>query len=52
MDKKELEEFKLQEDFSKQIGDYNNNVVEVVNSMGYHCVQWDVDTIDIKVKKI
>ena len=29
MDKKELEEFKLQEDFSKQIGDYNNN--EIVN---------------------
>lgn len=29
MDIKELEEFKLQEDFSKQIGDYNNN--ELVN---------------------
>ena len=27
MDKKELEEFKLQEDFSKQIGDYNNNEI-------------------------
>ena len=43
---------KKMELFRPPFGDYNNNVVEVVNSMGYHCVQWDVDTIDIKVKKI
>ena len=34
--------------FRPPFGDYNNNVVEVVNSMGYHCVQWDVDSLDWK----
>ena len=35
--------------FRPPYGDYNNNVIDVVNSLGYHCIQWDVDTIDIKV---
>ena len=35
--------------FRPPYGDYNNTVIDVVNSLGYHCIQWDVDTIDIKV---
>lgn len=27
-------------------GSYNNSVVDAVNSMGYKCIQWNVDSID------
>lgn len=27
-------------------GAYNNLSVETVNALGYHCIQWDVDSID------
>jgi peptidoglycan/xylan/chitin deacetylase (PgdA/CDA1 family) len=38
--------------FRPPYGDYNNTVLDVAKSMGYHTVQWDIDTIDIKVNKI
>ena len=38
--------------FRPPYGDYNNNLIETVNRLNYHCIQWDVDTIDIKVNKI
>lgn len=38
--------------FRAPYGDYNDNLVNTVNRLGYHCIQWDVDTIDIKVNKI
>ena len=31
--------------FRPPYGDYNNTVVEVSGELGYHCVQWDVDTL-------
>jgi peptidoglycan/xylan/chitin deacetylase (PgdA/CDA1 family) len=31
-------------------GAYNDLVVETVNSNGYHCIQWDVDSIDWKAQ--
>lgn len=34
--------------FRPPYGDYNNTVVETTNSVGYHCVQWDVDSLDWK----
>ena len=34
--------------FRPPYGDYNNTLIEVTNSMGYHCVQWDVDSLDWK----
>lgn len=34
--------------FRPPYGDYNNTLVETVNKVGCHCVQWDVDTLDIK----
>ncbi len=34
--------------FRPPYGDYNNTVIEVANENGYHCIQWDVDTFDIK----
>lgn len=34
--------------FRPPYGDYNNTLVEVTNEMGYHCVQWDVDSLDWK----
>lgn len=30
-------------------GDYNNQLIEALASVNMHCIQWDVDTIDIKV---
>lgn len=30
-------------------GDYNNNVIGTVRDLGMYTIQWDVDTIDIKV---
>ena len=29
--------------FRPPFGDYNNQVVELVNSSGYDCIQWSVD---------
>lgn len=34
--------------FRPPYGDYDNNVVETVNSLGMYCVQWDVDSLDWK----
>ena len=34
--------------FRPPYGDYNNTVVEATASMGYRCVQWDVDSLDWK----
>lgn len=34
--------------FRPPYGDYNNSVVETVNSCGMYCVQWDVDSLDWK----
>lgn len=34
--------------FRAPYGDYNNAVVECVNSNGMYCVQWDVDSLDWK----
>ena len=35
--------------FRPPYGDYNNTLVEAVNKVGCHCVQWDVDTLDTKL---
>ncbi len=29
-------------------GDYNEDALEYVRSLGYECIQWDVDSIDYK----
>lgn len=34
--------------FRPPYGDYNNRLIEVVNEMDYHCIQWDVDSYDWK----
>ena len=34
--------------FRPPYGDYNNTVVQAVKECGYHCVQWDVDSLDWK----
>ena len=34
--------------FRPPYGDYNNTLVESVNKLGYHCIQWDVDSLDWK----
>lgn len=34
--------------FRPPYGDYNNSVVETVNSCGMYCIQWDVDSLDWK----
>ena len=34
--------------FRPPYGDYNNQVVEVGNAMGYHIIQWSVDSLDWK----
>ena len=34
--------------FRPPYGDYNNTVIDVVNENGYHCIQWDVDSLDWK----
>ena len=35
--------------FRPPFGDYNDTVIEAANELGYHVIQWDVDTLDIKV---
>lgn len=34
--------------FRPPYGDYNNNVVNVTNSINMYCVQWDIDSLDWK----
>ena len=34
--------------FRAPYGDYNNDVVNTVKSLGMYCVQWDVDSLDWK----
>lgn len=34
--------------FRAPYGDYNNDVVKTVKSLGMYCVQWDVDSLDWK----
>lgn len=29
-------------------GEYNNTVIEAANSLGYHVIQWDIDSLDWK----
>ena len=35
--------------FRPPFGDYDDTVIEAANELGYHVIQWDVDTLDIKV---
>ncbi len=34
--------------FRPPFGDYNNKVIKVCRSLGYHVIQWDVDSLDWK----
>ena len=34
--------------FRPPYGDYNNTVIETAKSLGYHVIQWDVDSLDWK----
>lgn len=34
--------------FRAPYGDYNNTLLEVTQEIGYHCIQWDVDSLDWK----
>lgn len=34
--------------FRPPYGDYNDTLIETANSMGYHVIQWDVDSLDWK----
>ena len=34
--------------FRPPYGDYNNTLIESANSLGYHVIQWDVDSLDWK----
>ena len=34
--------------FRPPYGDYNNTLVDVCKDMGYHCIQWDIDSLDWK----
>lgn len=34
--------------FRPPYGDYNNQLIETSNSMGYHVIQWSVDSLDWK----
>ena len=38
--------------FRPPYGDYNDTLIETANDMGYHVIQWDVDTLYIKVMEI
>lgn len=35
--------------FRAPYGDYNNTMLETVENQGMYTIQWDIDTIDIKV---
>ena len=34
--------------FRPPYGDYNNTLIEAANSLGYHVIQWSVDSLDWK----
>jgi len=34
--------------FRPPYGDYNNTLLEATKECGYHCIQWDVDSLDAK----
>lgn len=34
--------------FRPPYGDYNNTLIEATKESGYHCIQWDVDSLDWK----
>lgn len=34
--------------FRPPYGDYNDTLIEAANDMGYHVIQWDVDSLDWK----
>jgi peptidoglycan-N-acetylglucosamine deacetylase len=34
--------------FRPPFGDYNNNLIETAESLGYYTIQWDVDSLDWK----
>lgn len=34
--------------FRPPYGDYNNTLIEATTEAGYHCIQWDVDSLDWK----
>lgn len=34
--------------FRPPYGDYNDTLIQAANSMGYHVIQWDVDSLDWK----
>lgn len=34
--------------FRPPYGDYNNNLIDTAASLGYHTIQWDVDSLDWK----
>ena len=36
--------------FRPPYGDYNNTLIQAVRNCNCHCIQWDVDILDIKVK--
>ncbi len=38
--------------FRPPYGDYNNHVIKNASKCGYLTIQWDVDTLDIKVNII
>ena len=38
--------------FRPPYGDYDNEVIKNAKACGYYTIQWDVDTLDIKVKII
>ena len=33
-------------------GTYNDNVIDTLKEINHYCIQWDVDSIDIKVKQV
>lgn len=34
--------------FRAPYGDYNNTLIQAVRESGYHCIQWDIDSLDWK----
>ena len=34
--------------FRPPFGDYNDTVIQAANELGYHVIQWDVDSLDWK----
>lgn len=44
---KQLTGFKMNL-FRPPFGDYNNTLITTTGKLGYHCIQWDVDSLDWK----